>query len=457
MAVPAAASRDAEQAAVASRQPEEPEPPAAVTGGRLLGAGGEADGSESASTRIAAEGEPASSRSASLRSEAEAATSRSASIRPVSEPTAPTIWSMPSGPLATGAQTPSNDPDADGPLDSDPPMASEAAVPAGQADEDSRGAHEPAEDGSVGSRGDAVPISQAAEASRAAQEPADSNKAEGAPVSHADTVSRAAQVPAEGGKGDGTQTAAQAAGLAEPAAEPSQQGAVLSDGQSGAGREGGEASVSVNLVGSLVGEEQQHGQLQLSAAQEPTAPAREAAAVLWAADRPRQHHLNLPEVPAPSLPEAPRAAAQHIQAAESDAAQLSRASSGVQQPPRSLLNVYRLQRSAVMATCELPDACLQHNTTQHVSAAPKGSALACLGSSLISLRAVGLCSQDLVCAAGQTPDADEQADEEGPQDEDPDDAELMHSLGFDDEAVTGGPQVALAAQVALPGTEQRLL
>ena len=62
-----------------------------------------------------------------------------------------------------------------------------------------------------------------------------------------------------------------------------------------------------------------------------------------------------------------------------------------------------------------------------------------------------------MCAAGQIPDSDEQADEEGPQDEDPYDAELMLSLGFDDEAVTGRPQVTLAAQVALPGTEQWLL
>ena len=51
------------------------------------------------------------------------------------------------------------------------------------------------------------------------------------------------------------------------------------------------------------------------------------------------------------------------------------------------------------------------------------------------------------------PTSAEQADEEGPQDEDPDDAELMHSLGLDDEAVTGGPQVTLAAQIALLGTE----
>ena len=68
-----------------------------------------------------------------------------------------------------------------------------------------------------------------------------------------------------------------------------------------------------------------------------------------------------------------------------------------------------------------------------------------------------LCAQDLMCAAGQTADSDKQADEEGPQDEDPDDAELMHSLGFDDEAVTGRPQVTLAAQDALLRTAQRLL
>ena len=53
-------------------------------------------------------------------------------------------------------------------------------------------------------------------------------------------------------------------------------------------------------------------------------------------------------------------------------------------------------------------------------------------------------AQDLMCAAGQAPDSDGQGDQEGPQDEDPDDAELMHSLGFDDEAVTGRPQVTYA-------------
>ena len=372
-AVPAAAFRDGEQAAVATQQPGEPEPPAALTGSRLTGTGGEAGGIQSASTEAAAEGESASSRSASIGS--------------VSEPAAPAIWSIPSGPLTTGAQTPSNDPDADGPLGSNPPQSAGAAVPAVQAGDVSAGAREPAEGGREGSRGNAVPTSQAAEASRVARELADSNRADAVLVSQAEVATRAAPGPAEGGQGDGTPAAAQAAGVAEAAAEPSQQGAVLSDGRSGAGRGGGEAAVSDDLVGSLVGEEQQHAHGQLSAAQEPTAPAAEAAAVLAAADRPQQHHLQLPEVPAPPLPEAPRAAAQHLRAAESEDAQLSRASSGVHQAPGSLCDVYWLQRTAVMATRELPWGPSIHaatfKTAQYTSAAPKGSALACLGWSVV--------------------------------------------------------------------------
>ena len=317
-AAPAVTFRDAEQAAVASQQPEVSEPPAAVTGSHSPGAGGEAGGRTRASTGAAAEVEPA--------------TSPSVFNESVSEPTAPALWIMPSGPLTTRPQTPCNDPDADGPPLSDPHLFSGAAVPAGQAGEASLGAHEPAEGGSEGGRGGAVPASHTAEARRVALEPADSNRAGAVIVRQADMATRAAQVPAEGGKRDGTQATAQAAGTAEPGAEPSQQGAVLSDGQSGAGREGGEAPVSDDLVGSLIGEERQHAQQQLPAAQEPAAPAAEAAAVLGPADRPRQQHLQLPEVPVPSFPEAPRAALQHLKAAEPDAAQLSRASSGVQQP-----------------------------------------------------------------------------------------------------------------------------
>ena len=454
-AVPPAASRDAEQAAVASRQPGEPQPPAALAGSHLAGTGGEAGGVQSAGTEVAAEGEPASSRSASVGS--------------VSEPAAPTIWSMPSGPLTMGAQTPHNDPDGDGPLGSDAPPASEAAVPAGQAGDTSEGAHEPAVGGSGGSSGDAGPTSQAVEARGVTREPADSSRAEAVPVSQAGVAARAAQAPAAGGNEGGTRAAAQAAGTAEPAAEPPQQAAVLSDVQSGAGRGGGEASVSDDLVGSLLGVEQQHAQLQLSAAQEPGAPAAEAEAVLGAADRPRQHHLQLPEVPAPSSPEAPRAAAQHLEPAESEATQLSRASSGVHQPLGlcAMSIGCRGRQLWPRVSCLGGSAFLKpifRQYTAHLSrparlcssmSGTESGLNACFWAMISgSVVCCKLCAQDLMCAAGQTPDSDEQADEEGPHNEDPDDAVLMHSLGFDDEAVTGGPQVTLAAHVALLGTEK---